>query len=552
MRLALITALASLFTAVAPAQETRRPTDLLQTALDLVPQDAVFAVVVPSLKRVNDDIVQMLEGMDRANLLVGSRPLDHFRAMSGLHAGVDELRGGVMVMFVGKFDVSYAFAVPVTNAEEFMKSNFTRDEGNAERLVMASGEAVYVRPLERHVILARNKDDLDRFSGQPWLAQRLHERFGERVERVMLGGEAMVYLNGDLLRKLPDAVPALQERIEPVAGGASGLAGLPVDGLTLGMDMALLVVNLDPLALGVTMMVAFNEESPFGSLRKAGAGDHGAAARVVPALSRLPRKPFYLAASLSLDDSGLLQALRTQSGGLIDLPAWVGSAKGVQFAAGPSALGVQGGLLNEATLVLLTEEPNVARQFMREQLTANGAQWQTAQRDVEGVSVDGYVVPTPTTEGDAMLATAATVMFGRGGFRGFVGEAPGSLIVTFSQRPDVFAAAVKAATGADALATDPVLRQMRLWLPTEPDLEVFFGVGQFGRIINQFKDMIPVGNIPIPTIDPKTKPIGFGLAAGDAMVEAGVVVPSDVLTILLDQAVEQIQSIGATGKGLGN
>lgn len=550
MRFALTLCLACVLSLPALAQETRRPTDLLQTALDLVPRDAVFAIVVPSLKRVNDDIVQMLEGMDRANLLVGSRPLDHFRAMSGLHAGVDELRGGVMVMFVGKFDVSYAFAVPVTNADEFLKSNFTRDEGNGERLVMASGEAVYARPLERHVILARNKDDLGSFDGQPWLAQRLHERFGERVEKVMLGGEAIVYLSEYFVSQLSGVVPTMADEAAP--RGFPAMPALPLEGLTRGVDMALAVVNLDPLALGVTMMVAFNEESPFGSLRKAGAGDRGAAARSAPALSRLPRKPFYFAASASLDGSGLLEALRTQSGGLIDLPAWVGSAKGMQFAASPSALGVQGGLLNEATLVLLTDEPRTARDFMRDQLVVNGAQWEPAKREVEGVAVDGYVVPTPTGEGDAMMATAATVMFGRGGFRGFVGEAPGSLIITFSQRPDVFASAVKAAGGSDSLASDPVLRQMRAWLPPEADAEAFLGIGQFARIINQFKDMIPVGDIPIPTIDPKVKPVGFGLAAGDAMVEAGMVVPSDVLTILLDQVVERMKSIGATGKGLGN
>jgi len=135
------------------------------------------------------------------------------------------------------------------------------------------------------------------------------------------------------------------------------------------------------------------------------------------------------------------------------------------------------------------------------------------------------------------------VLFGIAGCRGYVGAVDEGVLVTFSQRTDVFARAVEAARRGRSLAHDPTLERMRAWLPPETDLEVFFGVGSIGYVLDQFialvRPFLPM-QIELPAIDPGTNPVGFGVCLGDGRLESGVVVPRDVLVLVLDALAEQL------------
>src|SRR5438874_506187 len=68
-----------------------------QELLAMIPGNACAAVVIPNLKFCSDEITRGLEGMDRANLLLGSRPLDLIKSATGFNVGINDVGGAAMV-----------------------------------------------------------------------------------------------------------------------------------------------------------------------------------------------------------------------------------------------------------------------------------------------------------------------------------------------------------------------------------------------------------------------------------------------------------------------
>ena len=70
----------------------------LEGMIKLIPADAQAALIVPNVKILSDQITQCLEGMDRAGLLLGSRPIDQFKSASGFNVAVDDLGSAAVVL----------------------------------------------------------------------------------------------------------------------------------------------------------------------------------------------------------------------------------------------------------------------------------------------------------------------------------------------------------------------------------------------------------------------------------------------------------------------
>src|SRR5262245_30892915 len=70
----------------------------VQGILRVIPPDAHAAFIVPSLKRASDDLTRLLEGMDRANILLGLRPIDQFKSVTGFTVGLDDHGSAAIVV----------------------------------------------------------------------------------------------------------------------------------------------------------------------------------------------------------------------------------------------------------------------------------------------------------------------------------------------------------------------------------------------------------------------------------------------------------------------
>ena len=116
--------------------------------------------------------------------------------------------------------------------------------------------------------------------------------------------------------------------------------------------------------------------------------------------------------------------------------------------------------------------------------------------------------------------------------------------MTFSQRPDVFAAAMSAATSAatkstaNTLSSDDTVRSIEEWLPPSRDVEVMIGLGSVLRLARQlaesFSSFVSAeqANAMIPAMTVDAEPIAFTLDVGDGRARIACVMPTAVLAVL--------------------
>ncbi|MGI9013903.1 MAG: hypothetical protein ACR2GY_06585 [Phycisphaerales bacterium] len=520
-------------------------TALTPPSLDLVPGGASAALVIPHVKRASDEITQCMQGRDRAQLLLGARPADQLRALLGLQSGVDEAGAAAVIFMTPDLQADPIYLVPVSNAADFLEANFDpAPDGPSNALVHSSGETMFAKELDRHVAFSRSPGLIETFAPTPGLAAMLTARMGERASTVMARSEAILYLSNDMLDQIAER-SVQRAQAEAAMGGVAEMGAMLSPELLHAADAAIVTFNFDPLGLGVGGFLALNPGTQAGKLAKGGRNGS-------EAMSRLPGVPYFFAASIDINGLGGPEVLRLLAGEGADIPEWLNNVTGVQCAMSPSVLGIQGGLFNETVLYLETSDATSAQTFLKDQLLAIALQgdgvtaspdWKDDVRVIEGVSVSTYEVATTFPPDDATSQMIQAILFGRRGLNGFAGQTDGGVVITFSQRPDVFTRAVNAARGEDTLNHNVIITQMRNWLPPSSDIEIFIGIGQIGKLMNQLAGAFPI--IPadaLPRIDADTRPIGMGLEVSDGILEGGMVIPADVLTLVLDGVMQQISA----------
>lgn len=560
--------IACLVIAAQPVRAAAEPDD----AWSLIPRNAYAAVLVPSVKRANNDLSAMLEGMDRATAMLGPNPMETLLLSVGLTGALREDGAAAIVLMetgtVAAGPQEPVFILPANDPAAWISENFVDDDTATDGRKRLKGDAsvpVYVTAIERHVIIARTRPTLESYLAAPRdLEATVTARLPEESRRPVLAGELVFYASPRAVQRL--AKESMQHRGLWPGGAPQPAASEPAgedandapadDRAPLGLDdddaIALMGLNFDPLGLGVRTVTAFSEGSISAGLTKGGPG-HGLD------FGSLPNNPFFLAGSIDVQGLGGAPVLERLSGGMMPLPEWLGTTRAVQFVSSPSVLGIQGGLLNETAIVVSTERPDELRAFMQQELLSMPREvgtlrrepsWRANANDFDGLSVDAFEVKQTWPANEPTGPMVESLMFGRRGVHGYVGSAGNHVIMTMSQRRDVYVRTAKAAMGeARTLGENAMIQSMRDWLPPRADIEVFIGIGQFGQVLQQVRQMIPMDNVPIPTIDPKTKPIGLALAVEDGRLETGAVIPADVLTLVFDQALEMWQQFAGSGLG---
>lgn len=550
--------------------------DRLADALGIVPDDAVAWMVIPSLSALNADLGDMLDRANRPELAVAGRPIDVIISQFGIAAGFDE-RGSLAAWAESGeslADGDGVVAIPVEDATRFIEANFDADaaEGDSAHRTR-DGEVVHLKVVEAHVLIASREDLLASWKPSERLADELAKGFGPDASKGMRQADILVRIDGGTLQSTRAAVIEAAEANAPAAGMA-GMADLGMGSMIdrLGSDAAELVlaVDVDALAIGVRSWTRFDAGGPMSALAtKIGPPAGGASGSV---LGRLPSQRFYMAMGVDFDGlggyAGMMELLSALDVDAAMVPGWMStigpSMHGMEFAMYPSKLGVaMGGALNDASLVLLTEDPESVRSAMAEAVPAmsgvTGAlerktTWQNDVKQRKGGVADEFEMTAAIakanqrddsgTVGDASLQlTVEKMMFGPRGLKGLGQVVGGGYVMTFSRRPDVLARAVEAGVTAPGLDSDPTLTSMRSWLPTNPDVEMFIDVGQLGRLARQVASLVPGADGMVPELPTDMPPIGFGLAFGrageEARLEWAMVVPSEVVGLAVGNAISQ-------------
>ena len=533
----------------------------LDRALALVPDDAISFVAVPNLKALSDDIAQLVEATGQGGLLSMGRPIDVLKAQLGVGANLDEKGSAVAYFPPAPTELALpVVVVPTTDGEAFLKANLTAapDAGEAA-FTTTNGQTVFARVLDGCVVLAPTKDTLpatvpargigERFRGRlkpaeiAWLDRADIIAWGSRDalrRAVETARKAPAEIPDEVADRVPAAFAGMAAQQEAFRGKSLEIAGMLSDGLV--------VIDVDPLGI---FLAALGVAEPSTPLAAVTAGGKGGVAR----FDRLPKNPFYLALAADLDGLGgsgkfgelmdLVGAPRTL------LPEWVfsegGDLRALQLAAYPSKLGVAiGGALNDSAVFVASRD--AARTLARirqsvESLSgeADGirtdAAWNAEKKLKSGEAVTAFEVKETVVDASKRppldyVRLIKQFTFGSRGLNGFVKQRDDGVVVTFSQRPDVYSRALEAAAGTKSLAQDDTVGSIEEWLPAERDLELMIGVGQLTNLVGQIAASFTSeeqAKSMLPAIPRDANPLAVAVEIGDGRARVVTVVPADVL-----------------------
>ncbi|MSR41512.1 MAG: hypothetical protein EXS10_06380 [Phycisphaerales bacterium] len=547
----------SLFT-FAFATNLALASDDLDRALALIPDDAIACVIAPAPKKSNADCTGLLEQLGIGGAIIAGRPIDHLKALLGMSANVDE--SVPIVLYSAPVNEAgepsaLVFIVGTTDPIAFMQTNFTPEgEPALGRYKTSAGVVLSARAVGQCVIASSSADAVLAYdmSKQKSLHDRLQGRLTVEEWKSLDRADVIFWANNDGLRAGSNIA-----RESAPADARDAVATTASTAIVEELSDAVVAIDIDPLGVWIRAIGVAKEGSALAKL--AATREGGAPAQC----SRLPGNPFYLAASVDCVGLGgtvqFIECLELFGVDRALLPEWIladgADITSVQFAAYPSKLGVAvGGVLNDSALFIASRNPQGTLAHMKESFLAlkgeasgvkRDPQWTDSKTLKSGAVASAFELKETIVDMSKMAPGSEYMRLGMQfvvGVRGLVGLAAateGGVVVTFSQRPDVFGRALAAgvAAGDAPLSEDATLRSMEEWMPPKRDIEVFFGVGRLAMLASSVMKGLgsafggdgAASAISIPTPDPALEPLAMSLEIGANRLDGSMVLPAGVL-----------------------
>ncbi len=534
----------------------------LDRALALVPDDAVGFVAWPSPKKSSSDCAALLEQIGAGGAMIAGRPIDFFKASFGVGANFDET-APVVLFGVPAVDATatpdLVFIVGTTDPAAFIQANLT-PEGAPEqgRFRTADGQVISARAVGHSIVASSSHDavrDYD-MTKRASIAARVQGRLTEEEWLSLDRADFVLWANAAGMR----AGTRIARESAPVDADTA-VATTLANSFNAQFADGVVAIDIDPLGVWARAIGIAQEGSALASL--------AATQAVTPAAkcSRLPGNPFYFATSIDLVGIGgaesLLDGLALFGVDREALPAWLltdaAAVTGVQFAAYPSKLGVAvGGVLNDSALFIASRNPEGTLARMKESFLAlqgesggvkREAHWTDAKQLKSGAVASAFELKETVLDLSKQAPGAEYMRLGKQfivGVRGLVGLAAvtkGGVVVTFSQRPDVFGRAMAAgsAGGDIPLSQDATITSMEEWLPPKRDVEVMLGVGRLAMLASSIMQGIgsafgdeaaAAGGMNIQKPDPSLEPVLMAFEVGGGRIDGSLVLPTGVLKYL--------------------
>jgi hypothetical protein len=536
----------------------------LDRTIALAPARTVAFIAIPNPKAASDDLQQCLARMERAETAALGRPIDQLTARFGLSASFDDKGPLLLAMLPAAAEggpaIPLAF-IPASDPPNFLAANLkpSPDDG-ADAYRTPEGMLLFGKPLANHAIVSTDATTVREYAPEDGFPAAFRGISSPRAIEIAARADVVAWAGpaalADAMRQGAAMAPpgvelgererAMQERTRKM-----------LEGLKSG----LVAVDFDPLGVGIRAWAASTEGSELASLLEGGGPGKAT-------LDRMPAGPFYLAAAFDVAGIGGFSRIEellamNPEAAAFPIPAWLSGAardvNSIQVAIYPSKLGiVAGGILNDAALFFRTEKAAAVKDALRQAVLATAGTvggvrreptWTEAKSLKGGTVADSFEVKEtvlpPDQAGDARAGDIAMqriftqALYGSRGFNGLVKETSGGVVMTFSQRVDVFDRALAASGGGQTLGGDATLASYSDWLLPAPDAVGFVGLGQFGKLIKQLAGMVPGGvdESMLPEIPVSTEPVAFALSLDRGEFESALVLPATALTLVYDQAV---------------
>ena len=547
----------------------------LDDALRLIPVDAASAIVVPSLKSASDDLQQAMDRMGKPEAALGGRPIDLLKAQAGIGPGFDD-RGALAAWSVQRGEeFALVTACPVTDANAFVDAVFEPVTGGAPGAMRprAGGVDVWVRKTAKYVVASTMPGIVEVWEPQDGFGKVLADRLGRRGMEIVRTADCFAWASAPVMRSLAKlaretaALDAPATSLLPKSDAQKATRAAKQERVIKSRERsaqvleqvndALIAVDFDALAVGLRAFARFD---PAGDVAKAMSPASPAPRDVSALLSRLPDAAFYGAVGFDLSAMGglghLRQFMATVPGSeRVPLPDWLDGVQDkvdqVQVAAYPSKLGLAvGGILNDASLVIVTKEPAAVKAALRtwiEQQTGTNdgmrsePVWEEARPLKDGGTASAFAVKEVSVGpgGDVMQRLLKQMLVSSRGLHGFAREVPGALVVTYSQRIDVLDRATKAANGTatKTFGSNATVRAMVPWLVPDADVVVFMGVGQLLGAARQIAESLPVVPLEMVPVAPEgLEPVAAAMRSKDGTWESALVLTPGVMGVAFDAA----------------
>jgi hypothetical protein len=564
----------------------------LAKALSWVPENAVSFLVVPSMKRTSQDIEQLVEAIGGGGALAMGRPIDVLKAQLGVGANLDE-EGPLVAYFPPATAVAVeptqplpTVLVPVTDAEAFLAANLKPDAAKGEdAFTSAQGITLYARKLDGRVALAPTRESLpaadmtrgvgERFlsrlsSGDATATKEAEFAWLARADLVAWGSRDALHAavqTGRAMAKAQDAAESSGNADPIEVGGVpftqfGGNSALGREKSFELMDMladGVVAIDIDPLGVFIGALGVAEPSSQLAQVMQG--GEKRGEAR----FNALPEKPFYAALSLDVDALGGIarvgELLDLVGVGRAVLPEWTytdgADITSLQLAAYPSKLGVAvGGALNDSAMFVGSRAPERTLLRMRAGLEAlagesvglrREATWTEGKKLKSGAIADAFelketVVDASQRPGLDFERLAKQFIFGARGVHGLARRTNDGVVVTFSQRPDVFDRAVEAASGKSTLSADATVTSIEEWLPPTRDVEIMIGVGRViglaGQIASSFVSEEQLKGM-LPAVPADAEPVAVALDLDKGRARTAIVLPAAILKLAVESGVSR-------------
>ncbi len=556
-RFTLIAATVFVMVAVAARPVAASPSsDPLDEIASMLDASADAVLLTTHLKRSSEQFTQLMQGMDRAQLMLGSRPLDQLQSVVDITTSVDEFRGAAAVVSLDGDAISTpaqllahtVFVIPVRDHATFRDANFEPGE-TPDALVHSSGFTFHARDVRQYVLLGVDKQRVVDYkpggANEQWI-----RALGDEGHKRLRQGEVVFVAN----RRATDRLAQFIADMLPGDFGRDdhrwAMAMLDASVPSGHRGLLTAVFDFDPLALIIREMVTFDAGGIEAGQSRSLAGG---------LLAGMADRPHYVAAAVDLRRPATRAMVdvtaRQLSGGRP--PHWVDLIDSAQVLVaqkqGMPADAFRGGLLSDSAIVLRGEDTRALRfEFITwlEALATRDAdvtvsiEKNTTLATGEIVDVVSVDWKPPATE--PMHAPLKSLLIGPFGWRGHLLLRDDALTITLGRSE------ASRGRGQSQLSSNAIVQAMLAWLPQRPAALVFLPVAENLAITQAAIAQLPfIGPIDLPQPAGTLPPIGMavdvadrvGGGSGNTIDVLGVttILPAQVLTLAADAVLEAIR-----------
>ncbi len=532
----------------------------LPAVMDRVPPDAMVSITIPNFEKLQKDVAGIAT-------LVGAPPqaVDSLMLMTGIEKGLRKDGAVVLVVMAidpkdhGAAEAPMYVLVPTTDYAALV-GNFGVAPAGGDTLdsLMIQEEEVFAKNLgDGYAALAPSRAVLEKVSGKGGNLAA-HQALAGPVGNALADRSGLsIIVNMALVRPLLEE--GIKKQLEEMDGMmAAGPAGANIKAIeALSRQFidqsrcAVFGTSIDGLGIGLDMALTFNEGSTLALACAMGGAS-------TPFISKLPAMPYL--AVLAMDTANPkvrafmqeLAALQPKPEGAPGLMAKLSAQANEKIDAhalivGVSPAGLMGGILTNAAAFTATKDPAAVAMLPKATLEALTAEklgtGKFEEADIGGTKVYAYEMLLAADPGNPFAAQGMMMVFGpAGGPNGYLAAVDGGVVQTYSKNQALMTAALAAAKGEGTLAGDKLIQQVGEKLPPNRVAEMYLGSKGILDTLLPMMAMFMGVQVAVD-VPPTLPPIGLALAPKEGALQASIYVPSPVIKTLAEVA-RQVQGPG--------